>query len=570
MVVTGPLGQRDSSGTGTSGYRVHATLAGELELLAPDPTPTPLTQPDTLPVAEPDRDPRTDAGADPTAEPHAGPQSNAATESDSESHPGNPRSAAARLAPVGSRIVVRGTVTAEAGRLGTQPLFAIGDASGGIIVRLPDEATAPRRGSVIQVAGKLADPYGQLEVRPGDGDIEITGSGALPSPIQAPSGGLGESTEARLVTTSGVLAAKPTKSGNSIVLTLERSGQASVRVMADSTSGLTASILRGRRHLPGHGDRRPACEPQGRPRWLSPVVARRGGRSAPRGSARRRLNAGARGGTAAPKAITIGAALRKGEGTRGRRRRGDGAGDPARRHGAADRCPGPERGHRDPPSGWRVRAANRDPTACRGHGEARVRRAAPPGDEGHAPRQRRCSSSGGAAIGAREDHEWELVRIHGPVASVHKLGDRWRAEIRLGERQVVVVGQAGAGIAVDTLAEDRIATVTGIVRRPYPTASDQRFTILPRYPADVRVTGSAAAAATHDQPGPGPTATPVPPRRRRPPPRATRSHTDVTSTLPVSPLRGRTGPRRRSRHRPRTPRHPDRRRDGIRPGRPRG
>ena len=100
-----------------------------------------------------------------------------------------------------------------------------------------------------------------------------------------------------------------------------------------------------------------------------------------------------------------------------------------------------------------------------------------------------------------EDHEWQLVRIHGPVASVHKLGDRWRAEIRLGGRQVVVVGQAGAGIAVDTLAEDRIATVTGIVRRPYPTASDQRFTILPRYPADVRVSGSAAAAGSTNSPG---------------------------------------------------------------------
>ena len=87
------------------------------------------------------------------------------------------------------------------------------------------------------------------------------------------------------------------------------------------------------------------------------------------------------------------------------------------------------------------------------------------------------------------------------MASVHKLGDRWRAEIRLGGRLVVVVGQAGAGIAADTLAEDRIATVTGIVRRPYPTASDQRFTILPRNPADVRVAGSAAAAGSTSSPG---------------------------------------------------------------------
>ena len=47
------------------------------------------------------------------------------------------------------------------------------------------------------------------------------------------------------------------------------------------------------------------------------------------------------------------------------------------------------------------------------------------------------------------------------VVSVHKLGERWRAEVTLDGHPVVVVGQAGAGIAVDTLAEDRIATVTG-------------------------------------------------------------------------------------------------------------
>ena len=43
--------------------------------------------------------------------------------------------------------------------------------------------------------------------------------------------------------------------------------------------------------------------------------------------------------------------------------------------------------------------------------------------------------------------------------------------------------------------------MTGIVRRPYPTASDQRFTILPRNPADIRLAGSAAAAGSRSSPG---------------------------------------------------------------------
>jgi hypothetical protein len=94
-----------------------------------------------------------------------------------------------------------------------------------------------------------------------------------------------------------------------------------------------------------------------------------------------------------------------------------------------------------------------------------------------------------------ESHEWRLVRLQGAIDSVHKLGDRWRAEVRVGGKLVVIVGQAGAGVPVETMAEGRTATITGIVRRPYPTASDQRFTILPRSPADIRVTGAASGDA---------------------------------------------------------------------------
>ena len=397
--------------------------------------------------------------------------------------------------------MVRGTVTAEAGRLGTEPLFAIGDANGGIIVRLPDNATPPQRGSVVQVAGKLADPYGQLEVRPGDADIHVSGSGTLPSPIQAPSGGLDESTEGRLVTASGVLAAKPSKSGSSTVLTLERSGQASVRVMADARSGLTASSFEAGAtyRVTGIGGQRASRKGalDGYRLWL-------------RGAADVQRLAGPPtagstpepgGGTAAPQTITIAAAIRKGEGTVAV----DGVVTaPAtlldatgRRIVIQDRSAAIEVLL---PTG-----ASAPPVATRLHVEGTVKRAY------GAPRLQatkvtlRGSGAAPAPVVLRtepgEGHEWQLVRINGPVASVHKLGDRWRAEIRLGGQLVVVVGQAGAGIAADTLAEDRIATVTGIVRRPYPTASDQRFTILPRNPADVRVAGSAAAAGSRSSHG---------------------------------------------------------------------
>jgi hypothetical protein len=60
---------------------------------------------------------------------------------------------------------------------------------------------------------------------------------------------------------------------------------------------------------------------------------------------------------------------------------------------------------------------------------------------------------------------------------------------------VVVVGQAGAGIASTALVEGRIATVTGIVRRPNPSATDHRFVVTPRFPADVRLAGAPATGS---------------------------------------------------------------------------
>ena len=54
-------------------------------------------------------------------------------------------------------------------------------------------------------------------------------------------------------------------------------------------------------------------------------------------------------------------------------------------------------------------------------------------------------------------------------------------------------GLAGAGIAASSVVEGRRATVVGIVRRPYPGASDRRWSVVPRGPADVDLGGAAAS-----------------------------------------------------------------------------
>ena len=97
-------------------------------------------------------------------------------------------------------------------------------------------------------------------------------------------------------------------------------------------------------------------------------------------------------------------------------------------------------------------------------------------------------------------HEWRLVILSGVVTDVHKLGDRWRAEVSLGGHSMVVNGLSGARIEAATIVEGRHATVIGIVRRPYPGASDRRWSVVPRGPDDVVIgdAGSGGGAGGAD------------------------------------------------------------------------
>ena len=112
-------------------------------------------------------------------------------------------------------------------------------------------------------------------------------------------------------------------------------------------------------------------------------------------------------------------------------------------------------------------------------------------------------------------HVWRLVVVTGRIDDVHKLGDRWRAELVVGAHGSPIVGQAGAGIPVDRVIEGATATVVGIVRAAYPSASDKRASILPRSPADLQVGRPRHRQAGSDGRrhglGDGP---PAPPRRQ--------------------------------------------------------
>jgi hypothetical protein len=422
-------------------------------------------------------------------------------------------SSTARGAPIGSRVGVRGTVIAGIGLIGGPRLVAIGDAGGGIVVKLPDGVVAPVIGADVEVVGPLAEPYGQLEIRPDAAGFVTLGNATPPDPIEVGPAGLEERHEARLVTVSGRVAKRPTRSGDAIVVVLERAGQASIRVMAATATGLTVASFEvgGTYALTGVVGQRASRKgaQDGYRLWLRTAadVVRSAG-STPGSSGG---SGGSSSGPTASPALPVIAISRTSSAGDGRIAIAGTVTGPAtlldatgRRIVIQDATGALEvlipSGSTAPPLGARVRAEGKMGVA---YGAPRLRA------------DTLVRTGAGAAPQAlvlhaepRATHEWRLVRVKGRIDEVRKLGDRWRAELVVGSTRVVIIGQPGAAVPRDVLVVGQTATITGIVRRPYPTAADQRFTILPRFPADVVVTpgpkrGGPAASSPPGGPASG-------------------------------------------------------------------
>jgi hypothetical protein len=504
VTATGPLGQRDSSGTGTAGYRLHATSQGEFLVEAPRPSPTPTPTPDPTNTPGPSASPSPTSTPAPTPTPTTTP-----APSPSTSPVPSPLStilqiADARRLPIGTVVSVAGVVTAQAGRLGTPPLIAIQDSSGGILVRLPDGAPSPPRGIRLEVSGPLADPYGQIEVRPASGGVRTAGAGPLPAPVSADAASLGEALEGRLVTVRGVIEARPTKSTSGDITFFVVSPSGDIRILADASSGLTQDSVtvgstydvvgiagqRASRKGALDGYRvwaRDAGDLQRRSAPTPTPTLPPGATSAPSRSP-------APSPTPAGGALSIADAVRRGDGQVTVEGIVTTAPDlldsTGRRIVIEDRTAGVEIltpvDSRAPAVGSRIRV---DGTMGRAYDAPRIK----------------AEAISVVAVGGRPlaldlqrtptaAHEWRLVRVSGTVVDVHKLGDRWRAELSVGPDRVVVTGLAGARIPASTLLEGRTATIVGIVRRPYPGATDRRWSIAPRSLADVTVSTPGAGA----------------------------------------------------------------------------
>lgn len=491
LEAIGPLGQRDSSGTGASGYRLFVVAATDLVVAAPtpSPTPSPTAAPTPVPTPAPTVSPT------PTPVPTSTPAPSPTPTPSPTVAPPPTDLATVRSLAIGSIVTVSGVVTAESGRLGTPALVAIGDGSGaGIVVRLPDGA-APPRGTQIIVTGRLADPYGQLEVRTASGGLLMVGPGIAAPPSTIAAQDLGERTEGRLVTLEGFVAAAPVRStsGNLAVWFVDDGG-ARFRVLVDASAGIDRAsfVVGGRYRLTGivgqWASRKGALD--GYRVWLRDrsdlsVLVTAPGPGGP----------GTTPATPATPPVSIAAALRMGEGTV--RIEGvvtipasllDATG---RRIVIQDATGAIEvllpAGVSAPTVGSRIAV---DGELGRAYGAPRIRATAL-SDLGTAASPLPLTVAGQLS----QDLEWRLVSVSGTVVDVTRLGDRWRAELLVGRTRIAIAGQAGSGIPSTALIEGRKATVVGIVRRPYPAATDRRYAILPRSGADLRL-GPAEASAS--------------------------------------------------------------------------
>ena len=500
VTVTGPLGQRDSGATGTAGYRIHSTSPGELVFEAPTPTPTltptPTATATATPVPTPTPTPAPTPTPTPSVTPTPTPDSGALTP------------AAARAHSIGSWVTVRAIVTAESGRLGSPRLLAIGDDTGGIVVRLPLGEAGPARGALVVVTGQLAAPFGQLELRPKVGGIRSDGVGQLPEPSALGQSGPGESSEGRLVSTVGRLLAQPSRSsGGDLVFRFERPGGSRFIVQADASSGVSATLL----------------QPHATYRVVGIVgqhASRKGALDGYRIWARDRSDLSLQTADPSPSApgspspspsasgfpdlvISIAQALRQTarqvvvEATvTATTTLLDASG---RRIVVQDATAAVEvllpAGSTRVTVGSRIRVDGIMGTA---YGSTRLR----------ATRVDRLAAGPAIAplrlfAAPTSAHFWRLVTVTGEVADVRKLGDRWRAELIVGAARILIVGQSGAGIAVDRVVEGRTASVTGIVRAAYPSAADKRAAILPRSPSDIRIVPGSSRAAGLASTAPG-------------------------------------------------------------------
>jgi len=186
--LIGVVGQRDSGGSGTSGYRViPRDPADVIAVSQPSPIPTPRPSGLTgVPV--------------PSEPPASGEVVSIAT---------------ARAAPKNARLVVRGVVTLPPGVV-DEDTAVIQDETGAIVLRVGDESGTLRSGQRVEVTGTRSTKSGMETLRVTE-PVRSLGSSRLPAAPTLRTGDVGEGQEARLVVVRGEIVASARRASSGSV-----------------------------------------------------------------------------------------------------------------------------------------------------------------------------------------------------------------------------------------------------------------------------------------------------------------------------------------------------------------
>jgi hypothetical protein len=185
--LVGVVGQRDSTGSGASGYRVMPRDAADVALVLPaSPSPGPSS---------------------PTASGSPSPEPTPA--------PGVASIATARAAPKNARVTVRGVVTLPTGVVDRQTAV-IQDATGAIMLRLGGEAGTLALGTHVEVTGSRSTKSGMETLRVTQAPLPL-GAGAAPEPRSLRTGDASEGHEATLVVVRGSIPASPRRASSGSV-----------------------------------------------------------------------------------------------------------------------------------------------------------------------------------------------------------------------------------------------------------------------------------------------------------------------------------------------------------------
>lgn len=211
--VTGLVGQRDSSGTGTAGYRVQPRDPADVVLGdPPGPSPTP-------------------SGPSGTPSPSPAPTI----------PPGIATIAEARAAPKNAKLTVRGVVTLPSGVVDAETAV-LQDETGAMLLRLGDEAGSLELGELLEVVGTRSTKSGMESLRVSAAPRRL-GTAEQPIPISIRTADAAEVYEARVVAVRGAIVASPRRSSSGSVSFEVDDGSGPVRVLIGAGAGIATDDL---------------------------------------------------------------------------------------------------------------------------------------------------------------------------------------------------------------------------------------------------------------------------------------------------------------------------------------